>query len=121
MVRSSHARLFVLPFLVCACHSWSTVPLAPKVSAELPPNSRVVQKGSAPVSLFKARATTDSIVGWRGSQERFAVSRDDVVRVEQRHFATARTIQLVAGVAAGLFTALYVAWETSGGLLVPAP
>jgi hypothetical protein len=81
----------------------------------------VVQKRSAPVSLFKARATTDSIVGWRAPQERFAVSRDDVVRVEQRHFAAARTIGLVAGVAAGLVTALYVAWESSGGLLAPAP
>src|SRR5215217_54481 len=79
-------RLFFVPLLACACYSWSPVPLAPKVAAELPTHSRVVRKGGGRVQLVNARLTADSIIAPRGDTGRYAVSRDDVARVERRHF-----------------------------------
>jgi hypothetical protein len=90
--------------------------MAPTVSGELPPNSRVVRKGGAKVRLFTGRVTSDSVIGSRSDSGRIAISRDSVARVEQRHFQPIRTIGVFAGVGLGVVAALFVAFATSGSI-----
>lgn len=113
MISLSIQRLFFIPLLACACHSWSPVRLAPKMSSELPTHSRVVRKGSLPVPLYRGNVTADSIIGSRGDSGRFAIARDSVTRVEERHFSLTRTIQAIGGVGFGLALLLYVGLSNS--------
>lgn len=107
-------RLIVVPLLVCACYSWTPVPVAPKVSAELPAHSRVVRKGGKQVALYKAHVTADSIIGSQWDSARYAVSRDSVARVEDRHFAPLRTIGLFFFMGLGAAAALVVSLGSGG-------
>ena len=116
MLPRSLWKLCFAPLLACACYSWSPVRLAPTVSGELPPHSRVIRKGGARLTLYTGRVTADSIIGSRGDSGRIAISRDSVARVEERHFKPVRTLGALAGVSLGVITALFVAFLSSGSL-----
>src|SRR5215211_551007 len=78
----SRARWIVLPLLVGACHTWSTVPLSPSTSGPLPRHSTVVLVGGERVQVENGRTTRDSLIGDRLNGARFAVPRDSVNFVE---------------------------------------
>jgi hypothetical protein len=122
MLPRSLWKLFFVPLLTSACYAWSPVGLAPTASRELAPHSRVVGKGGAQVTLRTGRVTADSIIGLRGDTTgRFAISRDSVARVEEQHFRPVRTIAALAGVGMGVVAALFVAFATSGDLVLFTP
>jgi hypothetical protein len=116
-MRSGTSRILTLiASLTCACHSWTPVTLAPKASAELPAHSRVVRRAGAPVPLSRATVTADSVTGTRRDGARYAISRDSVARVDERHFSAGRTMGLVAGLTAGLAALLAIAYASSGDI-----
>ena len=99
----SRARLIVVPLLLGACHTWSTVPLSPNTSGPLPRHSTVVLAGGERVQVEDGRTTRDSLIGDRLNGARFAVTRDSVAFVETRKVSAARSI----GAGAGGLVALY--------------
>jgi hypothetical protein len=106
MSAMSRRTLVLVPLLASACHTLRPVPLAPEVSRELPARSWVVLKGGERVRLDRGRVTADSVVGSQRDGGRFAVSRDSVAFVEERHVSAGRTLGLAGGVVGGAFLAL---------------
>ena len=101
----SRARLLVVPLLLSACHTWSTVPLSPNASGPLPRHSTVVLMGGERVEVENGRTTRDSLIGGRPSGARFAVPRDSVAFVETRKVSVIRSVGAGAG---GLLVAVSV-------------
>jgi hypothetical protein len=110
--------LIALPFLMCACRSWSKVSLEPNASGALPDHSWVVLMSGARVPVEGGRFTADSLIGTSGGGGRFAVSRDSVTLVEVRRVSAMRTLGLAAGIyGAAAVVAVLVATALMGGLL----
>ena len=109
MPRLSRARLIVLPLLLGACHTWSTVPLSPDAAGPLPRHSTVVLIGGERVQVEDGRTTRDSLIGDRPNGTRFAVARDSVAFVEARKVSTGRTIAAGAGGLLLVFSVLAIA------------
>ena len=106
----SRRTLLVVPLLVCACHTWRNVPLAPQASERLPDHSWVVRVGGERVPVEGGSATPDSIVGTRPDQSRIAIPRDSVAYVEVRQVSALRTAGAISGgVAVAYATLLIVA------------
>jgi len=105
----SRARLIVVPLLVGACHTWSTVPLSPNASGPLPRHSTVVLIGGERVDVEDGRTTRDSLIGDRNGGWRFAVSRDSVAFVEARKVSAVRSVAAGAGGLVVVFSVLVVA------------
>jgi hypothetical protein len=80
----SRRHLIFLPLLACACQSRRVAPLELSGAGSLPTYSWVVLVGGARVPVDRGMITRDSIVGFQGTGERFAVSRDSVASVEER-------------------------------------
>jgi hypothetical protein len=97
MLRMSRARLIVVPLLLSACHTWSTVPLSPNTPGPLPRHSTVVLMGGERVQVEDGRTTRDSLIGDRLNGARFSVHRDSVNFVETRKVSVARSIGAGAG------------------------
>jgi hypothetical protein len=97
MLGMSRARLIVFPLLMCACQTWSTVPLSPSTPGPLPKHSTVVLVGGARVQVEDGRSTRDSLIGDRLNGTRFAVSHDSVDFVETRKVSVARSLGVGAG------------------------
>jgi hypothetical protein len=97
MVGISRATLIVVPLLVCACHTWSTVPISPDTPGPLPRHSTVVLMGGERVQVEDGRTTRDSLIGDRLNGARFAVSRDSVSFVETRKVSVVRSAGAGAG------------------------
>ena len=111
---SFRPALLLLCLLGSACHSTRRVPLEPEVSRELPSRSAVVSKAGERVVLREGRATADSVVGTRRDGGRFALPRDSVGFIEERHVSTGRTLGLAGGVAAALFAGLIALLVAAG-------
>ena len=109
MLDLSRTRLFVLPLLLSACHTWSKVPLSPNASAPLPRHSTVVLMGGERVDVENGRTTPDSLIGDRLNGIRFAVTRDSVAFVETRKVSAGRSIAAGAGGLVVVFSVLAVA------------
>lgn len=101
----SRTRLIVVPLLACACHTTSTVPIAPHTSGPLPRHSTVVLVGGDRVPVEDGRTTRDSLIGTGLGGTRYAVHRDSVSFVETRTVSVARTVGAGAG---GVLAALSV-------------
>jgi hypothetical protein len=86
-----------VPLVLCGCHSWSVVPLAPGIARQLPAQSWVVRIDGERVALKGGRVTADSVVATRREGGRFTLSRDAVAYVEERHVSWGRTIGGVVG------------------------
>ena len=97
MLGLSRARLIVVPLLVSACHTWSTVPLSPNTSGPLPRHSTVVLMGGERVQVEDGRTTRDSLIGDRLGGARFSVPRDSVNFVETRKVSMVRSVGAGAG------------------------
>jgi hypothetical protein len=97
MLAMSRARLIVVPLLMCACQTWSTVPISPSTPAALPRHSTVVLMGGERVQVEGGRTTRDSLISARLSGARFAVHRDSVAFVETRKVSVGRSIGAGAG------------------------
>ena len=107
MLRSSRARLIVVPLLVCGCHAWSSVPISPNTSGALPRHISVVLRGGDRVDVDDGRMTRDSLIGARSVDGwRFAVHRDSVNFVETRKVSAVRSVGAGVG---GLFVAFAAA------------
>jgi hypothetical protein len=105
MFGPSRARLIVVPLLVSACQTWSTVPISPNASGPLPRHSTVMLLGGERVPVENGRTTRDSLIGDRLSGARFAVTRDSVALVETRKVSVLRSVGAGAG---GLVVAVSV-------------
>ena len=88
----SRARLIVVPLVLSACHTVSTVPISPNASGPLPRHSTVVLMGGERVEVEDGRTTSDSLVGGLPSGAPFAVPRDSVAFVETRKVSVARSV-----------------------------
>jgi hypothetical protein len=111
---SSRRALALLSLLVCGCHSMRRAPLAPGVSRELPGRSAVVSSAGERVVLDQGRVTADSVVGIRSDGARFALPRDSVAFIEERHVSTGRSLGLAGGVAVGIIAALVALLVAAG-------
>lgn len=80
----SGRKLILLPLLACACQSRRVAPLELGTAGALPTHSWVVLTGGTRVPVDRGMFTRDSIIGFQGAGERFAVSRDSVASVEER-------------------------------------
>ena len=109
MFARSRARLIVVPLLLGACHTWSTVPLSPNASGALPRHSTVVLVGGERVQVEDGRTTRDSLIGDRLNGVRFAVTRDSVDFVETRKVSAGRSILAGAGGVVAVLSVLTVA------------
>ncbi len=94
----SRARLILVPLLVSACQTWSTVAIPPNASGPLPKHSMVVLMGGERVHVDAGRSTPDSLIGVRLNGVRFAVPRDSVAFLEKRRVSAVRTIGTGVGV-----------------------
>ena len=97
MLGMSRATLIVVPLLMCACHTWRTVPISPNTSGPLPRHSTVVLMGGERVQVEDGRTTRDSLIGDRLNGARFAVPRDSVSFVETREVSVIRSVGVGAG------------------------
>jgi len=111
---SFRRTLVLLPLLVCACHSMRRAPLAPGVSRELPARSAVVSSAGERVVVDEGRVTADSVVGMRRDGARFALPRDSVAFIEERHVSAGRTLGLAGGVGVGIMAALVALLVAAG-------
>ena len=109
MLGLSRARLIVVPLLLGACHTWSTVPLSRDASGPLPRHSTVVLMGGERVEIEEGRTTRDSLIGDRLNGARYAVTRDSVAFVEARKVSAIRSIGAGAGGLLGLLAVVSVA------------
>ena len=119
MLDFSRARLIVVPLLLGACHTWSTVPLPPNAAGPLPRHSTIVLMGGERVQVEDGRTTRDSLIGDRLSGARFAVTRDSVAFVETRKVSAIRSVGagaagvvvLLAAVTVTAMVALLGSWQ----------
>lgn len=80
----SGRHLILLPLLASACQSHRIAPLELSGTGSLPTRSWVMLVGGTREPVDRGMFTRDSIVGFHGAGERFAVSRDSVASVEER-------------------------------------
>jgi len=97
MRRISRGSLLVVPLVLCACHTYRTVPLSPQASGRLPEHSWVVRMGGERVPVEGGAATRDSIIGTRPDGSRVAIPRDSVAYVESREVSALRTAGAISG------------------------
>ena len=106
MLGMPRTRLLVVPLLVCACHTSSTVPISPKSAGPLPAHSTVVLNGGLRVPVEDGFTARDSVFGVRLNGTRLAVPYDSVAYVEARQVSVLRSVGAGAG---GLVVAMGVA------------
>ena len=103
--------LIVLAWISAACTAWG--PQSANELSDLNGRARVVLTKGRVLDLRDIRVSTDSVfgmVGGRYGNERVAIYRGDVIAVQRRELNSARTVALVAGLAAASVVLYYVAF-----------
>ncbi|MEX2179603.1 MAG: hypothetical protein WD801_12885 [Gemmatimonadaceae bacterium] len=109
-------RLIPAIVLLAACTSWQPVTQPERlVAAEEPVRVRVVRLDATRHTLYSARVTADSVVGFLniGHGVIASFSRDSVARLEQRRFSATRTVALVAMIPVAALLGLALMWPAS--------